>query len=91
MNSDMKKIKTRRKGRKRRVKTSKKVLFFLLSLGIAGVCIGVILAGLAFIQGKSQLLVMGLGYIAVFTAVLFTRSAIIQYDIVRKRRYAARR
>ena len=88
MNKEIIKVKTKKRGRKRRVRTSKKVLFFLFSLGIAGIFIGVILAGLSFLQGKPQLMIMGLIYIAVFVAVLFLRSAIIQYDSVRKRRYA---
>ncbi len=90
MNTE-RKTKIKKRGRKRRVRTSKKVLFFLLSIGIAGIFIGIILAGLAILQEKSQLLVMGLIYIAVFVAVLFIRTAIIKYDSVRKRRYAAGR
>ncbi len=90
MNTE-KKIKIKKRGRKRRVRTSKKVLFFLLSIGIAGSFIGIILTGSAILLGKSQLLIMGLIYIAVFVAVLFIRTAIIKYDSFRKRRYAARR
>ncbi len=84
-------MKTKKRGRKRRVRTSKKVLFFLLSLGIAGVFIGIFLSGWALLQGKSRMLMMGLIYITVFVAVLFVRAAIIQYDSVRKRRYATGR
>lgn len=90
MNTE-KKIKIKKRGRKRRVRTSKKVLFFLLSIGIAGIFIGIILTGLAILRGESQLLIMGLMYIAVFVSVLFVRTAIIKYDSVRKRRYAAGR
>jgi len=84
----MEKVRIKKKGRKRRIRTSKKVLFFLLSLGIAGIFIGVILFGTALLQGKSRMLMMGLIYITVFAAVLLIRKAIIQYDSVRKRRYA---
>ena len=84
MNSNM-------KIKKRRGKIPKKVLFFLLSLGIAGVCIGVVLSAVALMQAKYKLLWLGLIYIAVFGAVLFIRSAIIQYESARKRNYATGR
>ena len=82
------KVKNKRYGRKRRARIPKKFLFFLLSLGIAGVCIGITLFGVAFLQKNSRLMTMGLIYIAIFTAILFVRAAIVQFDNVRKRRYA---
>lgn len=91
MNENRKKVKTRKKGKKYHVRTHRKVLFFLLSLGIAGIFIGIVLSGMAIIRGQLKLLMMGLIYIAIFVAVLFVRSAIIQYDSFRKRRYAAGR
>ena len=88
---DIKKVKVRKRGRKHRGITSRKFFFFLLSLGIMGVFIGVLLTGIAFLQGKPKLSMMGLIYIAVFIAVLFIRVAIIQYSSAGKSRYATKR
>ena len=88
---NIEKVKIRKPGRKHRVKTARKVLFFLLSLGVAGICIGVVLFCLSIFQGKPKMMVMGLIYIAVFIAVLLVRAAIVRYDSVRKRRYATSR
>ncbi len=91
MTKRIEKVKARQRGRKRWVKTPRKVLFFLLSLGVAGVSIGVVLVGAGVLKGKSRLSSMGVIYIAIFLALLLVRAAMIQYDIVRKRRYATGR
>ena len=88
---NIEKVKTRKHSRKQRIKTTRKVLFFLLSLGVAGICIGIVLFILSIFQGKTKMMMMGLIYSAVFIAVLLVRVAIVRYDSVRKRRYATSR
>ncbi len=91
MNSNDKKIKKKKRIKKKRIKTSRKFRFFLLSLGIAGIAIGVIMSFAALMYGKSRMLFAGIIYIVIFAAILFIRKAIIEYDNIRKRRYAAGR
>jgi len=79
-----------RRKRRRRVKSSRKLRFFLLSLGIAGVPIGFGLCVAGVIRDNPGLSVLGLAYVAGSCCILLVRASIIQYDKIRRRRYADR-
>ena len=77
-----------RRKRRRRVRSSRKLRFFLLSLGIAGIPIGLGLCVAGVFRDNPGFRALGLAYVAGSCCILLVRAAIIQYDKIRRRRYA---
>jgi hypothetical protein len=82
--------KTRHKRKqKRRIRSSKRVRFFLLSLGMAGVAMGGGLSLFGLWRHQSKFVTMGLIYLLLFASILFLRGAMVAHDAIRRTRYAS--
>lgn len=73
--------------RKRRIRSSRKIRFFLMSIGLFGLLLGAGLVLYGVVGPNRQLRLLGIVYIACAIAMLLVRTAMEQYDRVRRRWY----
>ena len=74
---------------KRRIRSSKRIRFFLLSLGMAGVTMGAGLSLFGLWRHHSKFVTMGLVYLLLFASILLLRGAMVAQDAIRRTRDAS--
>lgn len=80
-------VRKERRRRKRRVRSSRKLRFFLMSLGLTGLLLGMGLFGFGLSNTNPMIVKLGIVYVACSGAVLLVRTAIDRYDDARRKRY----